>query len=128
MPDDSVNVFIDQFVPNPTTILQDGDLKRAADFRSIYTNHTAFNTSAFDFAMTFGEIQDAGAGQLFVEQKVRVVMSPLHAKIFAAIVTNNVRNYENHFGEIKVPQPQQNEGFRDGVKGDEAPPSEGGKE
>lgn len=120
MPDDPVvDVSIDQFVPNPTTILKDGDIKRASDFRSIYTNHTAFNTSAFDFVMIFGEILDSGAGNLYVEQKVRIVMSPLHAKIFAAIFMNNVRNYEAQFGEIKIPAPRE-QTSEAGPQGDES--------
>jgi hypothetical protein len=106
MPDEpTTDVTIEQFVPNPTTVLERGNVKRAPDFRSIYANNTSFNTSAFDFIMTFGEISESEEGKLSVEQKVRVIMSPLHAKIFAAIVTNNVRNFEARFGEIKIPIP-----------------------
>ena len=126
MPDED-DVLIKQFVPNPTTILRQDDIKRASDFRSIYSNNTAFNTSAFDFAMTFGEILDAGGGHLYVEQRVRVVMSPLHAKIFAAIFMNNVHNYEAQFGEIKVPGPEQNEAHPTASQGD-IPRADGEKE
>lgn len=128
MPDDpTTDVLIDQFVPNPTTMLKEGDIKRASDFRSVYSNNTAFNTSAFDFAMTFGEILDAGGGNLYVEQKVRVVMSPLHAKIFAAIFMNNVRNYEAQFGEIKIPGQEQNESYSTANQGD-IPKADGERE
>ena len=106
----SGNPVAEQFVPNPTTQLREEDIRRSSDFRSIYTNHTAFNVSAFDFAMTFGEILDGGGGHLYIDQKLRVVMSPLHAKILAFIMMNNLKNYEAKFGEIKVPQPEPEEG------------------
>src|SRR5271165_4367010 len=103
----TTDVPIPQFVPNPTTILERGNVKRASDFRSIYSNHTTFTTSAFDFVMTFGEISESAEGELSVEQKVRVIMSPLHAKIFAAIISNNVRNFEARFGRIQIPVPSE---------------------
>lgn len=110
MPDDqTVDVPLDVLVPNPTTMLREENVKRSPEFLSIYSNHTAFNTSAFDFSMTFGEISADEKGVLGVEQKVRVVMSPLHAKIFSAIVMNNVRNFEAQFGEIKIPVPPENQ-------------------
>jgi|SRR5271157_1204635 len=119
----TTDVPIPQFVPNPTTILERGNVKRASDFRSIYSNHTTFTTSAFDFVMTFGEISESAEGELSVEQKVRVIMSPLHAKIFAAIVGNNVQNFEARFGEIKIPIPP--EGGEAAPTGDETATPEG---
>ena len=72
-------------------------------YRSIYANNTAFQSSAFDFAMIFGEIQEADDHKVTVEQEVRVIMSPLHAKIFSGVMLTNLKNYEERFGEIKVP-------------------------
>lgn len=74
-------------------------------YRTVYSNQTLFGSTAFDFSMTFGEIVevDADAKNIKVEQRVRVVMSPIHFKIFAAICRANVQGYEERFGEIKVP-------------------------
>ena len=72
-------------------------------YRSIYANNTAFQSSAFDFSMIFGEIQEANDQKVTVEQGVRIVMSPLHAKIFANVMLQNVKNYEAKFGEIMIP-------------------------
>ena len=125
MPDEkTTDVLIDVLVPNPTTVLREENIRRSPQFLSVYSNHTAFNTSAFDFGMTFGEITPDEKGQLGIEQKVRVVMSPLHAKIFAAIVMNNVRNYEAQFGEIKVPVPQEEKEEAKSPTGESATPED----
>ena len=38
-----------------------------------------------------------------VEQGVRVIMSPLHAKVFSGVMLQNIKNYGDRFGEIRVP-------------------------
>jgi hypothetical protein len=77
---------------------------KSSAYRSIYANNTAFQSSAFDFAMIFGEIQEADDKKVTVAQEVRVIMSPLHAKIFSGVMLQNLKNYEDRFGEIKVPE------------------------
>jgi Protein of unknown function (DUF3467) len=74
-------------------------------FRSVYSNQTNFGSSAFDFNMTFGEIVDVDqeARHVTVDQQVRVVMSPLHFKIFAATCVQTLKLYEANFGPIPVP-------------------------
>jgi hypothetical protein len=39
-----------------------------------------------------------------VEETVSVVMSPQHAKALLGVLQNNIREYEKHVGEIKLPQ------------------------
>jgi hypothetical protein len=39
-----------------------------------------------------------------VEQRARVVMAPLQAKILALVMLQNSMGYEQRFGEIKVPE------------------------
>lgn len=34
----------------------------------------------------------------------RVIMSPVHAKLFQHALAQNIANYEKQFGEIKIPQ------------------------
>ena len=77
---------------------------RSPLYRSIYANNTAFQSNAFDFSMIFGEIQEADDKKVLVEQEVRVTMSPLHAKVFSGVMLQNIKNYEDRFGEIKVPE------------------------
>ena len=96
MPDPEVNVDEN---PNIKNI-------RGSDFRSVYCNQTAFSSTAFDFSMIFGEITEVNQEekQLTVEQRVRVVMSPLHFKIFTYTCLQNIKNYESAFGKIRAPE------------------------
>jgi hypothetical protein len=75
------------------------------DFRSVYANNTIFASTAFDFSMTFAEIMevDPAGAHIKAEQRVKVVMSPLHFKIFAAVCAQNVALYEARFGTIQLP-------------------------
>ena len=75
------------------------------DFRSVYTNNAIFASTAFDFSMIFAEIMDVDeAGvRISAEQRVKVVMSPLHFKLFAEVCAQNVKQYEDRFGAIKLP-------------------------
>jgi Protein of unknown function (DUF3467) len=77
---------------------------RSSDFRTIYANNSGFSTNPFDMAFTLNEVTQDENGQVFIEQKARVIMPPLHAKLFAMILTHNVKSFETQFGEIKVPQ------------------------
>jgi hypothetical protein len=78
---------------------------RDADFRSIYANNTVFASTAFDFSMIFAEIMevDAAARHVKAEERVKVVMSPLHFKLFAQVCAQNVKLYEDRFGAIGFP-------------------------
>ena len=77
--------------------------KKAADFRSIYANNGNFAVTAFDFAIDFGQVVTVENGTPVVEQSVRVLMSPLHAKVFAIFLMQNVASYEKKFGELVLP-------------------------
>jgi hypothetical protein len=76
---------------------------QASDFRSVYANNAAFTISAFDVSMYFGEITGMEDGKVNVEQKLRVTMSPQHAKLFAIVLAQNIQNYEQAIGKINLP-------------------------
>lgn len=79
------------------------------NYRSVYSNQAMISSTVFDFAMTFGDIVSVttdlsgSAASATVEQRVRVIMSPLHFKIFAVTCLQNVKNYEERFGKINMP-------------------------
>jgi hypothetical protein len=77
---------------------------RDAEYRSVYANNTVFASTAFDFAMIFGEITnvDPDKAHITAEQRVKVIMSPLHFKIFASVCIQNVKQYEERFGVIEL--------------------------
>ena len=81
---------------------------KTPDFRSIYSNNVVFTAALFDFSMIFGEVIEKEqisqtTGNVTVEQKVKIIMSPLHAKLFLQVAARQLRAYEQRFGEIKSP-------------------------
>jgi hypothetical protein len=81
----------------------DMTVRRSPDFRTIYSNNSGFGINPFDFSFTLNEVTQDEKGEPFIEQKIRVIMPPLHAKLFALLLRQNLKNYENQFGEIKIP-------------------------
>ena len=51
----------------------------------------------------------------------RIIMSPMHAKMLQMALAQNLANYEQKFGEIRMPQKTNlaDQFFRFGQKGDE---------
>jgi|SRR5580700_10037123 hypothetical protein len=78
---------------------------KTADFKSIYSNNVQFTMSPWDVVFMFGENQSVKDNILMVEQSVRVVMSPQHAKVFCQVLTDQIGKYETAFGVIQVPTP-----------------------
>ena len=70
-----------------------------------YSNNTQFKYSIWDFVMDFGMILDADEEKLRVKVLTKVIMSPQHAKVFAEVLTRNIKNYEETHGPIPVPPP-----------------------
>ena|SRR5947208_11041102 len=79
---------------------------KAADFRSIYSNNAAFQVGLFDYSIFFGEVVGVGLEResITVEQKVKVIMSPLHAKIFVFTALQQLQALEKQWGTIEIPE------------------------
>jgi hypothetical protein len=78
--------------------------KTATDYRTYYTNNTAFALTAFDINLIFGQMIGIEDGKAVIEQGLKVIMSPLHAKIFLSVLGENLKQFEDRFGEIKLPE------------------------
>lgn len=78
--------------------------QEAADFKHVYTNHIQGATTAFDVSLTIGEVIQVGNGKIVIENRVRVSMSPLEAKVLQRIMTNLVYQHEGTYGPIHVPE------------------------
>lgn len=78
---------------------------KAPDYRTVYANNAMFQTGPFDFNIFFGEVAELDESRQIglVEQHVRVTMSPLHGKLFAALMVQQVKGYEAQFGKIHIP-------------------------
>jgi hypothetical protein len=70
---------------------------------SVYANSARLNISLWDFKFSFGEVEEISSDTMKVSEKVRVLMSPQHAKVFLQVFQQNLKRYEDKFGEIKVP-------------------------
>jgi len=69
---------------------------------SIYANNAEINVTTWDFRFRFGEIETLSPQAITVAERVRVVMSPQHAKVFSRVLAENIAKYEQAFGEIAV--------------------------
>lgn len=69
---------------------------------SVYANHAEINVSNWDFRLKFGEIETISEGNVIVEERVRVVMSPQHTKVFLKVLQDNLAKWEARFGEIDL--------------------------
>lgn len=76
---------------------------KTADFHTVYSNNVAFAMSAFDVSLIFGEIASTEGGKVQVDQKLRVTMSPQHAKVLALVMIENIKAYESNVGPIAIP-------------------------
>ncbi len=84
--------------------------REAPDFKSIYVNWIQTATSQLEIVMIVAEMHPLGPemhplgpGGIEVEQKARVMMHPLQAKIVVEMLQNAIRSYEENYGEIKIP-------------------------
>jgi hypothetical protein len=66
-----------------------------------YTDSVNFMTNIYGFTLEFGEMQ---AQDRPPHPKVRVKMSPQHAKIMSLLLRKNVVEYERRIGTIILPE------------------------
>ncbi|PYX42551.1 MAG: hypothetical protein DMG83_20500 [Acidobacteria bacterium] len=69
---------------------------------SIYANNAEIAVTTWDFRFKFGEIEKISENEITVAERVRVVMSPQHAKVFCTLLAEHVAKYEQAFGEIVI--------------------------
>lgn len=71
---------------------------------TVYANNLGIGMTVFDVVVTFGEVMGIRDGRAVIQQRVKVIMPPLLAKIFSGNLAKVVADYEKSFGEIKVPE------------------------
>jgi hypothetical protein len=77
---------------------------RSPDFKTLYVNFVQSGMTAFDVSLIVGEnhgVDEKGEG--VIELKAKLTMTPLEAKLVAAILADSVKRHEKQFGEISVP-------------------------
>ena len=76
-------------------------IKNSENYRDGYSNSVQVRVNVWDFFLVFGTlvpIQD----QVEVHNFQGIYLSPQQAKALATILAQNIANYEQTFGEIKL--------------------------
>ena len=88
--------------PQPTKI----QLSNTADYRENYANSVQVRVSLWDFFLMFGTIQQSTPDSVDIRNFQGLFLSPQQAKALANVLNQNITQYENTFGQIKLePQP-----------------------
>lgn len=81
-------------------------LTKAADFRTGYANSVQVRPSVWDFALSFGLLNQTGPDVIEVENFQTVYLSPQQAKALHSLLGQNLAQYEAAFGIISLDAPK----------------------
>lgn len=80
----------------------------------LYSNNVQILLSTWDFTFEFSQLllgtpdEENQPPTLSVGAAQRIIMSPQHAKAFLNVLRENVAQWEQQFGEIRLPPPNPN--------------------
>jgi hypothetical protein len=86
-----------QIAPQPEV-----KLTATKDYRDSYANSVQVRVNVWDFFLVFGTLKQQTPAEVEVENFQGVYLSPQQAKALLAILGQNVAQYEQAFGEIKL--------------------------
>jgi hypothetical protein len=92
-------------MPNPTqpAVTQPAiQLTNTPDYRESYANSVQVRVNVWDFFLVFGTLQQQDETRVEVRNFQGIYLSPQQAKALHTILQQNLVNYENTFGEIKL--------------------------
>ena len=72
------------------------------DYRENYANSVQVRVNVWDFFLVFGTLQQSSPTEMEVTNFQGIYLSPQQAKALMKILEQNVVNYEQTFGEIKL--------------------------
>lgn len=78
-------------------------MPRELDFDVVYANLAKITHVALEFLMDFKQLGPENRDVESAPTLVRVVMHPVIAKAFRDALTENIRRYEEKFGQIPAP-------------------------
>jgi flagellar protein FlaG len=90
---------IEVLMTNPTPAIQ---LMTTPDYRENYANSVQVRVNVWDFFLVFGTLQQQDETRVEVRNFQGIYLSPQQAKALHTILQQNLVNYENTFGEIKL--------------------------
>src|SRR5437764_15486355 len=85
-------------IPNQPDI----KLTNGPDYRDGYANTVQVRMSVWDFFLVFGTLQQASETQVEVRNFQGIYLSPQQAKALLRVLEQNVTQYEQAFGEVKL--------------------------
>jgi len=80
---------------------QEFRISSTADYRERYANSVQVRVNVWDFFLIFGTLQPSEA-HVEVQNFQGIYLSPQQAKALAGLLQQNIVNYEQTFGEIKL--------------------------
>ena len=85
-------------LPQPTEF----HIANGENYRENYANSVQIRTSVWDFFLAFGLMQPGTGNSVTVNNFEGIFLSPQQAKALSLMLRDNVANYEQTFGEIKL--------------------------
>lgn len=77
-------------------------ISSTADYREGYSNSVQVRVSVWDFLLQFGTMRQTADAAIAIDNFQGIYMSPQQAKALCAVLSQNLAQYENTFGEIKL--------------------------
>ncbi len=77
-------------------------LTNTPDYRENYANSVQVRVNVWDFFLVFGTLQQQDETRVEVRNFQGIYLSPQQAKALYTILQQNLVNYENTFGDIKL--------------------------
>ena len=81
-------------------------IRNSEEYREDYANSVQIRMSVWDFFLAFGRMQPGSGNSVEVRNFEGIFLSPQQAKALSLMLRENVANYEQAFGEIKLDAQQ----------------------
>jgi hypothetical protein len=75
-------------------------MKPTADYRETYANSVQVRMSVWDFQLVFGTMQQVSPTEVDLNNFQAIYLSPQQAKALANILSHNLAQYEQTFGQL----------------------------
>lgn len=78
---------------------------KGPQYASFYSNNVSYSVNQLDFVLVFGETIEIRPEKLTIEQRARITMNPLQAKVLSILLNEQIDILEKNTGkEIEVPE------------------------
>src|ERR1700751_5040011 len=97
---------------SPTPQQPQINLTQSSDYRESYANSVQVRVSVWDFQLVFGLASSESPDQVTIRNHQAIFLSPQQAKALWTVLGQNIAQYEQAFGTLKL-EPQ-GQGFPQG--------------